>query len=248
MKKSKKRTVQQLLERRVSLLLSIMPPKKVEAKTPKAVSKPAGKVNSTKTGTTKQGTTSKASPTTIKPTDKKKEEVTPVTAAIEVENMPVKQLGKVLAPDPEVNWCKSGKWPCLLDPSTTAGTFLRYRDTNYLQAVSPKEMESERIRKALLGGLRFGKPLVIDLGEIDRFDMITTQINRVQEGLMEKILNKSILQVENFETLVKDEDGDEYKPDKFTGGMADQFVFLVIIAGEVPPPDASNKMFYILVN
>ncbi|VDI30180.1 Hypothetical predicted protein [Mytilus galloprovincialis] len=162
--------------------------------------------------------------------------------------MPIKQLGKVLAPDPGHNWCKSGKWPCLLDPSTTAGTFLRYRDTNFLQAVSPKEMEADRIRKALLGGLRYGKPLVIDLGEIDRFDMITTQINNIQDGLMEKILNKSILQVENFETLVKEEDGDEYKPDKFTGGMADQFVFLVIIAGEVPPPDASNKMFYILVN
>lgn len=47
------------------------------------------------------------------------------------------------------------RWPCLLDPSTTAGTFLRYRDTNFLQAVSPKEMEADRIRKALLGGLRY---------------------------------------------------------------------------------------------
>ncbi|XP_071181473.1 IQ motif and ankyrin repeat domain-containing protein 1-like [Mytilus edulis] len=222
-----------------------MPPKKVETKTSKPAAKPAGKLNSTKTGATKQGSTSK---TTSKPTDKKKEEAAPVKAAIEVESMPIKQLGKVLAPDPGHNWCKSGKWPCLLDPSTTAGTFLRYRDTNFLQAVSPKEMEADRIRKALLGGLRYGKPLVIDLGEIDRFDMITTQINNIQDGLMEKILNKSILQVENFETLVKEEDGDEYKPDKFTGGMADQFVFLVIIAGEVPPPDASNKMFYILVN
>ena len=35
--------------------------------------------------------------------------------------------------------------------------------------------------------------MVIDLGEIDRFDMVTTQINKVQDGLMDKILDKSVL-------------------------------------------------------
>lgn len=50
-----------------------------------------------------------------------------------------------------------------------------------------------------------------------------------------------------FKTLVRDSDGDEYKPDKFTGGMADQFVFIVIMTAEVPPPDAGTNMFFILV-
>lgn len=41
---------------------------------------------------------------------------------------------------------------------------------------------------------RYGKPMVIDLGEVDRFDLITTQINKVQDGLMDKILDKRILE------------------------------------------------------
>jgi hypothetical protein len=47
--------------------------------------------------------------------------------------------------------------------------------------------------------------------------------------------------------LREDSDGDEYKPDKFTGGMADKFVFIVIMTAEVPPPDAGTNMFFILV-
>ena len=40
---------------------------------------------------------------------------------------------------------------------------------------------------------RFGKPLVIDMGSIDMFHVITTQVNNLQAGLMDKILDKSIL-------------------------------------------------------
>ena len=40
---------------------------------------------------------------------------------------------------------------------------------------------------------RFGKPLVIDMGSIDMFHVITTQVNNLQVGLMDKILDKSIL-------------------------------------------------------
>lgn len=232
-----------------------MPPKKPVAKT--TTTKPAAKTTTTKSTTTKTTTkpANKAGSKTPAATNKttaakepeKKEEPAAPAAPVVNENLPIKQLGGVLAPDPGLNWCKSGKWPCLLDPTTTAGTFLRYRDTNYLQAVSPNDMDSERIRLALLGGLRYGKPMVIDLGEIDRFDMVTTQVNKVQDGLMDKIIDKSVLTEEVFKTLVRDSDGDEYKPDKFTGGMADKFVFIVIMAAEVPPPDAGTNMFFILV-
>ena len=171
----------------------------------------------------------------------------PVVVTAANETMTLKQVTSMLNPNPEVAWCKSGKWPCLLDPNTTAGTFLKYRNVNYLEAASPTEMTEERIRLALLGGLRFGKPLVIDMGSIDMFHVITTQVNNLQAGLMDKILDKSILLEENFKTLVKSSDEDDYRPDKFTGGMADQFVFILLSSRDVPPPNASDKFYYILL-
>lgn len=46
------------------------------------------------------------------------------------------------------------RWPLIIDPSAQAATFLRYRDTNYLHALNPREMEPEKVRMALLGAIR----------------------------------------------------------------------------------------------
>lgn len=45
-------------------------------------------------------------------------------------------------------------WPLIIDPSGQAATFLRYRDTNYICALKPVDMEPERIRLAVLGAVR----------------------------------------------------------------------------------------------
>lgn len=46
------------------------------------------------------------------------------------------------------------RWPLVIDPSGQAATFLRYQDTNYLDAVNPDHLRPERMRLALLGALR----------------------------------------------------------------------------------------------
>lgn len=46
------------------------------------------------------------------------------------------------------------RWPLVIDPSGQAATFLRYQDTNYVDAVNPDHLRPERIRLALLGSLR----------------------------------------------------------------------------------------------
>ncbi len=46
------------------------------------------------------------------------------------------------------------RWPLIIDPSGQAATFLRYRDTNYIQALSPRQMEEEKIRLSVLGAIR----------------------------------------------------------------------------------------------
>lgn len=41
----------------------------------------------------------------------------------------------------------SGKWPLVIDPSNQASVFLRYLDTNYVNACSSKNMEPNRLRR-----------------------------------------------------------------------------------------------------
>lgn len=46
------------------------------------------------------------------------------------------------------------RWPLLIDTGEQAATFLRYRDTNYLNICNPRHMEPETIRMAILGAIR----------------------------------------------------------------------------------------------
>ena len=46
------------------------------------------------------------------------------------------------------------RWPLIIDPGEQAATFLRYRDTNYLNSCNPRHMEPETVRMAILGAIR----------------------------------------------------------------------------------------------
>lgn len=46
------------------------------------------------------------------------------------------------------------RWPLIIDRSSQAATFLRYRDTNYLNTLNTKEMEPNKVRLSLLGAIR----------------------------------------------------------------------------------------------
>ena len=46
------------------------------------------------------------------------------------------------------------RWPLLIDTSPQSSTFLRYRDTNFMNALNPNHMQPEVIRMSLLGALR----------------------------------------------------------------------------------------------
>ena len=55
-----------------------------------------------------------------------------------------------------------------MDVTDRCATFLKYRDTNYINAVDPTQMKPEVVRMALLGALRYGKPIVFDMMDLDR--------------------------------------------------------------------------------
>merc|ERR1712106_693295 len=65
------------------------------------------------------------------------------------------------------------------------------------------QMEPERIRQALLGGLRFGKPLVIDMEDCDLFSAVKGFINAVRPTLFDELVSNEIAKESFFKTLIR---------------------------------------------
>ncbi|XP_006830935.1 PREDICTED: putative IQ motif and ankyrin repeat domain-containing protein LOC642574-like [Chrysochloris asiatica] len=138
----------------------------------------------------------------------------------EVEEVPglkcqVTELHDVLMKDVGDRIRKDGRWPLVIDPSGQAATFLRYQDTNYLDTLNPEHLRPETMRLALLGALRYGKPLVFDLREVDMFQMVQRQLEEVQMGLAQALLSRALLAEESYLSLLRPTDGPEYDPTQF---------------------------------
>lgn len=160
----------------------------------------------------------------------------------------IRELDDVLLRDVGNKIRDSGKWPLIIDPSQQAATFLRYRDTNYLNALSPIGMEPNTIRLALIGAIRFGKPLVIDMMMVDMFDTVGARFDEVQSGLMEMIMNKEVLKEENYMKLVREGDGPEYDKLRFDSGRIANFKLCIITKNVYPSEELLDQTYAIRVH
>nr|XP_014337258.1 PREDICTED: putative IQ motif and ankyrin repeat domain-containing protein LOC642574 homolog [Bos mutus] len=129
------------------------------------------------------------------------------------------------------------RWPLVIDPSGQAATFLRYQDTNYVDAVNPDHLRPERIRLALLGALRFGKPLVFDLHEVDLFPAVQQQLEAVQPGLAQELLGRGLLEQERYLSLLRPTDGPEYSPNQFQEARLQHFRLFFVTKVRWPPAE-----------
>ena len=66
----------------------------------------------------------------------------------------------------------------------------RYRDTNYVNILSKKEMESDNLRLALLGSIRYGKHLIVDFDQMEMFNALETYLNNIKSDLFDACLSK----------------------------------------------------------
>ncbi|XP_041484288.1 IQ motif and ankyrin repeat domain-containing protein 1-like [Lytechinus variegatus] len=155
-----------------------------------------------------------------------------------------KELNDVLLRDVGGKIKSDGRWPMLLDNSGRASTFLRYQDTNFINALNPNHMQPEVIRCAVLGAIRYGKPFVLDFLEVDMFETCVSRFDEVQPGLLEDILNKSILENEKYLYLVRDSDGEEYNKNKFMQNRVQNFKMFLVSKNELD--DAIMERFYVL--
>ncbi|XP_043458129.1 IQ motif and ankyrin repeat domain-containing protein 1 [Prionailurus bengalensis] len=146
----------------------------------------------------------------------------------------VTELHDVLMKDVGDRIRADGRWPLVIDPSGQAATFLRYQDTNYVDAVNPDHLRPERIRLALLGALRYGKPLVFDLRDVDLFPAVRQQLEAVQPGLAQELLGRGLLERERYLSLVRPADGPEYGPAGFQEARLRHFRLLFITGAQRP--------------
>ncbi|XP_078485832.1 IQ motif and ankyrin repeat domain-containing protein 1-like [Ciona intestinalis] len=159
----------------------------------------------------------------------------------------IRELDEVLMRDVGNRIKSSGKWPLLIDPSGQAAVFLRYRDTNYICALNPENMKPETLRLGLLGALRYGKPLVIDMLEIDMYETVCDMVNQIRDGLMDQIMNKEILEEKNYIPLVKTTDPSEYQKSNFHHHRVESFILIIVTKNKFPPENLTDITYPIRI-
>ena len=97
---------------------------------------------------------------------------------------------------PIINNFRSG---LVIDPTEKIATFLKYQNANCLTAVSPDDCIPEKIRLAVLGGIRYGKPVVIDVMDNPKMmNHIGTLMEEILPGLLNMIYDQSIKEEEKY--------------------------------------------------
>ncbi|XP_062835380.1 IQ motif and ankyrin repeat domain-containing protein 1 isoform X2 [Anolis carolinensis] len=159
----------------------------------------------------------------------------------------VQELDDVLLKDVGGKIEADGRWPLVIDPSGQAAIFLRYRDTNYLNTVNPSDMALETLRLALLGSIRYGKPVVLDMMEVNMFDTVTKQLERLESGLADVVLSRKILENERFLSLRRPTDGPEYDETEFQAARTRRFKLFLVTKQRLPPPELLQRFLPIEV-
>jgi len=217
-----------------------MPPKK-------AVTSSKSKAASSKKPAAKKGSSKEAKPEPKPKAKKILEGITiPLKGLMAVMNTPEDSSEAEL---PTVNAIEgSGRWPLLIDEQERASTFLRYRNVNYLSLMNAKDMEPERIRLAILGGIRFGKPAVIDFLDVDDWPLLNSMFEKVKPGFLEEVVSKSLLKDEKFFELISEEDSDEYK-NKFDyqERYQKQFRVIFLTTKEKPSNNLLENLFPVTI-
>ncbi|XP_041039290.1 IQ motif and ankyrin repeat domain-containing protein 1-like [Carcharodon carcharias] len=159
----------------------------------------------------------------------------------------IRELDDVLMKDVGDKIKQDGRWPLIIDRSGQASTFLRYRDTNFYNALNPGHMQPEVLRLGLLGAIRFGKMLVIDMMEVNMFQAVSRILDQIEGGLMEKLLNKELLLKDRFLSLIRPGDGPEYSRNEFSPIRTEKFKLVLISKLQNLPEELLNTFYPIQI-
>jgi len=157
----------------------------------------------------------------------------------DLDDILFKDVGDVLRED--------GQWPLIVDPSKQTSVFLRYLDSNYVNACSSANMERNRLRRSLVGAVRYGKPLVIDVMDVDMWDEVAAHFDAIEPGLWGRIMDKSFLEHEGYLGLVRSDDGEEYSRNNFQDNRTRRFMLILLTSSRQPTQDMVDRCYTIRV-
>lgn len=117
-----------------------------------------------------------------------------------------------------------------------------------VNVLDTRACEPQKLKNTLLGSIRYGKPFIMDLGNMDLWDAMVASIDRIQEGLFSQLITKGLLENQNYMKLVDEKvDSEEYHAKKFVHGFADKFCFVVLTRMSYPPEDWINNLYAISI-
>ncbi|KAF7247573.1 hypothetical protein EG68_09990 [Paragonimus skrjabini miyazakii] len=155
----------------------------------------------------------------------------------------LRDLDDVLFKDVGSHLAMAGKWPLVVDPTDRASTFLRYRDTNYVNVLNPHHLDPETIRIALLGALRYGKPFVLDLMGLDSIfeSLCRPRFEAIKSTLICDIVEQRIRDPFTYEDLIKPTDSEEFAKSRFIQRNLDKFLFILVTKNPFPEESLTDQ-------
>ena len=153
-----------------------------------------------------------------------------------VKDVLLKDVGNVVR--------SSGKWPLVIDVSGQASVLLRYIDSNYVNTLSKASMDANKLRRNIPGAIRYGKPLVLDLLEVDMWDEVERDFDVIQKGLLSRLMDKSLMQNEGYLELRRDSDGDDYENSMFDDYRIEKgFKCIVVTSNKFPSEELLESTY-----
>lgn len=162
------------------------------------------------------------------------------------EKLPIAAVIDILFKDDE-KLKASDKWPIVVDPSERVGMMAKYQNCNMISVL---EIKSEGVlRNALLGALRYGKPLIIDTGDMDMWTHIIAEFKKIGPNMLEDVLSKKVLKDKNFLKIANSTDDEQYQTDVWNTveniGWVQNFKFVLL--SKIAQPGAEKDLSVINV-
>jgi hypothetical protein len=140
--------------------------------------------------------------------------------------------------------------PLVVDPSGNGLTFLTYRNCLLIDIANSHHMHPKQLRLNILGCLRFGKPLLINLRD-KPLDVALATLKEKCEGSLTNlyqwlVLDKTIKEPSKYEQLISDEveaENNELNRRRFTPTFTERFV-VALISQQPYPEEKDMGNFY----
>ena len=159
----------------------------------------------------------------------------------------IKSLDDILFKDVGARLEKDGRPALVIDRSGRSAVFLQYADTNKVSALSREQTAPNKLRRSILGSIRYGKPFVLDLDNVSSLaDRLPALFEDVHPNLLRLIMTRELLKNETYMALCRPEDGEEYEANRFQDDKVARWKFILVSSSKTPFADNFLDGFYVI--